>query len=387
MSNQKGNILKIKQKGTILKIKDNLAIIMTNDCRIVSIRKQPGMYMGMEISFNKNEIVHKKNKINYASGIVAGLAAVFMIMFIFFNTFNSYGVHAYVTIDSDTSIEFELDKNNKVRKVNYFNDDSSELLKELDLKNKHIDVAIKEVIGKFNLNKSTVLISACLKEVKKKLGPEVKNESREFKKLIDICKNAVEDSISEDVQSKVVGVSYDYKKLADTNKTSIGRTIIYEKAKEQKVNLDIEEIKTKNIGETLEKVKIDDVGVVHDVKKVKKHVPKHEKKEHPKDKLLPKEEKDPKPVVEPKDKHKEKLDLEEKDKVKEKPTPTPKPKEKDKGEDKEEKIGPKEKDNVKDKEEEKASPKEKDKGEDKEEEKIGRKKIKKDIKEKIKKKR
>ena len=53
MSNQKGNILKIKQKGTILKIKDNLAIIMTNDCRIVSIRKQPGMYMGMEISSTK----------------------------------------------------------------------------------------------------------------------------------------------------------------------------------------------------------------------------------------------------------------------------------------------------------------------------------------------
>ena len=37
------------------------------------------------------------------------------------------------------------------------------------------------------------------------------------------------------------------------------------KAKEQKVNLDIEEIKQKNIGETLEKVN-DDVGVVHDEK-------------------------------------------------------------------------------------------------------------------------
>ena len=54
-----------------------------------------------------------------------------------------------------------------------------------------------------------MLISACLKEVKK-LGPEVKNESRNLK-VDRYLQNAVEDSISEDVQSKVVGVSYDYK--------------------------------------------------------------------------------------------------------------------------------------------------------------------------------
>ena len=73
--------------------------------------------------------------------------------------------------------------------------------------------------------------------------------------------------LAKNVQSKVVGVSYDYKKLADRNKISIGKSVVYEKAKEQGIDLDIEDIKTKSIGETLEKVKIDDVGVVHDMKK------------------------------------------------------------------------------------------------------------------------
>ena len=356
------------KKGTILKIKNNLAIIMTSDCKIVSIRKQPGMYAGLEISFNEKEIVYKRSKINFASGIVAGLAAVFIIMFIFFNSFNSYGAYAYVTIDSDTSIEFELDKNNKVRKVNYFNDGANELLKESELKDKYIDVAIREVIEKFNLRESTVLISACLKEGKNKPHAKTKKESQKFSKLIDICKNAVEDSISEDAQSKVVGVSYDYKRLADANKTSIGRTIIYEKAKEQKVDLDIEEIKTKSIGETLEKVKIDDVGVVYDVKKVKKPALKPEKKDSLKPKPhLKKEEKDPKPVVEAKDKHQEKLDSEKKDKVEERPLPKPKNNDKEKTEP-EEKAGPKEKVKEKDETEPegKADPKEKEKGKEEE---------------------
>jgi len=43
----------------------------------------------------------------------------------------------------------------------------------------------------------------------------------------------------------VVEVSYDYKKLAEKNKLSLGRSIVYEKAKEQGIALNIEDIKTK----------------------------------------------------------------------------------------------------------------------------------------------
>lgn len=68
----------LKQKGTILKFKNNLAIIMTNDCKIVSIIKQPGMYVGLEILFNRNEVVHKQSKIAFSSRVIAGVAAIFV---------------------------------------------------------------------------------------------------------------------------------------------------------------------------------------------------------------------------------------------------------------------------------------------------------------------
>ncbi len=302
---------------------------MTTDCKVVSIIKQPGMYVGLEILFNINEVVHKKNKIVISSQIVAGVAAIFIILLAFFNPFNSSGVYAYVAVDSITSIEFELDKNNKILKVNYFNDDTSALLKELDLKHQPVDVAIREVIKKSNLDESIILISACLKEQSNaKSSDTKKNKSEEFNKLIDICRSAAENDIDEDIRSKVVETPYDYKKLADINNISLGRSIVYEKAKEQGIDIDIEEIKTKSIGESLKKVKIDDVGVVHDVKKAepKKPVPEPERKEPPKEKPAPLEKKDPNTIMEPKNKPQEKPHLEPKNKFEEKTIAEPKDK-------------------------------------------------------------
>ncbi len=299
----------IKQKGTILKFKNNLAIIMTTDCKVVSIIKQPGMYVGLEVLFNINEVVHKKNKIIISSQIIAGVAAIFIILLAFFNPFTNSRVYAYVAVDSITSIEFELDKNNKILKVNYFNDDTSSLLKELDLKHQSVDVAIREVIKKSNLDESVILISACLKEQSNdKSGDTKKNHSEEFDRLIDICRSTAEKDFDEDIRSKVVETPYDYKKLADINKISLGRSIVYEKAKEQGIDMDIEEIKSKSIGEALKKVKIDDVGVVHDVKKDKpqKPVSEPERKEPSKEKTDPIEKKDPNTIIEPKNKTQEK---------------------------------------------------------------------------------
>lgn len=295
----------IKQKGTIIKFQKKLAIIMTNDCKIVSIKRQPGMYVGLEILFNPNEIVHKKNKIVVTSQIIAGVAAIFIFLLAFFNPFSSNGVYAYVTVDSFTSIEFELDKNNKIIKVNYFNEDANALLKELDLKHQSVDVAIKEVIKKSNSEESVVLISACLKEESNaKSGDAKKKNSEEISKLIDICRSAAEDDTDKNIQPKVVETPYDYKKLADENKISLGRTVVYEKAKEQGIDMDIEEIKNKSIGEALKKVKIDDIAVAHDVKKAepKKPAPEPKKNEPPKEKPDAIDTNNPNNIVDPKDK-------------------------------------------------------------------------------------
>ncbi|NLL07007.1 MAG: anti-sigma factor domain-containing protein [Clostridiaceae bacterium] len=361
----------IKQKGTILKFKDDLAIIMTSDCRIVSILKQPGMYVGLEVMFNPKEIIQKKSKLVLTSQIVAAVAAIFVFMFAFFNPFNDNGVYAYVTMDSNTSIEFELDKNNKILKVNSFSDDTSDLLKELNLKHQSVDVAIREVIKKSNLIDSTILITACLNEQSNtSFSSNKTNNSEDLKKLIDICKSAAEDDTNEYILSKVVETSYDYKKLASKNKTSIGRSIVYEKAKEQGVDLGIEEIKNKSIGEALKKVKIDDVSVVHDVKKAEaqKLDPEPKIKENSTDRIEQIAKKDPRPLVEQESKSEVKHETELKDKteVKQETKPKVKPevkqetKPKDKAEVKQE-IKPK------DKVEDKQEIKPKDKVEDKQE--------------------
>jgi len=123
------------------------------------------------------------------------------------------------------------------------------------------------------------LISACLKEQNTKKSSASDNyESEKLSKLIDICKNAVEVNVSEMLSQKWWKFPTIIK-TAEKNKLSLGRSIVYEKAKEQGIALNIEDIKNKSIGETLQKVKIDDVGVVHNVKKEEPKKPMPEKPE------------------------------------------------------------------------------------------------------------
>lgn len=292
-----------KQKGIILKITKKIAVVMTADCQIISIKLQPGMDVGMEIVFNKNEIIPERSKYVVPVRIAAGIAAVFALLFVFNNSFIGNDAYAYVTVDSIASIEFEVDKSNKIIKVNTFDADTNALLKSMNLKHQPIDVAIREVIEKTSTKESTILISACLNEHEKaKNENEALKIQKEFNNLINACKSVVEEDAFGDFNSKVVETPYEYKELADINKISMGRSIVFEKAKEQ--GIDIEEIKDKSIGEALKRVSIDDVGIVHDVKKAKTDKYADNSKEiiDPKEKTAEMDKKDPKTLAEAKDK-------------------------------------------------------------------------------------
>jgi hypothetical protein len=254
-----------KQTGTILKIKNNNAIVMTRDCRIISIKTQPGMYVGLEINFGKNEIIRPGNKKIVCSGLAAGITVLFLFFFTLLNLSDENRIFAYVDIDFNKSLELAVDKDNKVVKVFSYDHETQDLINELNLKSKSVDTAIKEVMSKADKNENMILISACLKNTDN-LGTDKANkkEYEKFEKLLKVCKNAVEDQSNRTIESKVVAVNYKYKELANAKEISMGRCFLYEKAKQQGVDINIEEIKTKSISDTLKKVKIDDTGIIHE---------------------------------------------------------------------------------------------------------------------------
>lgn len=257
-----------KQTGTILKLKKKNAIVMTRDCRIISIKAQPGMYAGLEINFGKNEVIHPKNKKIVYSGMAAGITVLFLIIFTLLSLSNENRIFAYVDIDFNKSLELAVDKDSKVLKVYSFDAETQDLINELDLKSKSVDTAIKEVVSKANKNENMILISACLKNTDNlALDNDNKKEYEEFKKLLKTCKDAVEEHGNRTIESKVVEINYKYKELANDKEISMGRCFLYEKAKQQGVDINMEEIKTKSISETLKKVKIEDTGIMHENKK------------------------------------------------------------------------------------------------------------------------
>ncbi len=248
-----------KKIGTILKLKNKNAIVMTRDCRIIPIKAQPGMYVGLEINFGENEVIHPVNKKIVCSGMAAGIAVLFLTIFTLLNFSIENRIFAYVDIDFTKSVEFAVDKDNKVLKVYSYDNETRDLLKGLDLKSKSVDTAIKEVMSKANKGENMILISACLKNTDTSALDNInKKEYEKFNKLLKTCKNAVAQQ-----SNKIVAINYKYKELANDKEISMGRCFLYEKAKQQGVNIDMEEIKTKSIGETLEKVKIEDTGILH----------------------------------------------------------------------------------------------------------------------------
>lgn len=59
------------QTGRILKIEGRRVVVFTEQCDIVCIEKQPGMYVGLKIRFSSSEIINKRNMfIQYSPSLV-----------------------------------------------------------------------------------------------------------------------------------------------------------------------------------------------------------------------------------------------------------------------------------------------------------------------------
>ena len=67
--------------GTIIKIDGKEAIVMTDDCVFKKVKRVDNMYLGQKILVgDKDRTCHNK-KINHYIGVLASVAAVFLVLF------------------------------------------------------------------------------------------------------------------------------------------------------------------------------------------------------------------------------------------------------------------------------------------------------------------
>ena len=246
-------------KGSILELNNKKAVVMTDKCDFITIKRTPDMFLGQQLTFKETSeaMFCKTNRYLWK---VAGLAAVFVLALfsvLYFQVFYPVSVYAYIDLDINPSMEFSVDKYSKVLEVKALNSDAQKLLKDLDLEEIPVKKAIFEVIessknmGFISTEKSNkVLVSASLKKT------DSTNAVEEDKALSDILSEIENINVKvgqKNLQPEVLKVDPEVRKAAVKNNISMGRYKLYEDIKKTDPSLTIEKAKKERVSDMLDK--------------------------------------------------------------------------------------------------------------------------------------
>ncbi len=196
-----------KIKKDVSNITDNL--IKSNFSAVqYKINNNEGVILKMETE-------KKKKKINFKQLLLAPTAVLATITLVMILNPN-HDVVTTVTMDVNPSVELGLDKNGVVREVNAINGDADTIINDIDIKNKSIETATKEVVTEMvkdefiTADKNSVLVtgtgdnaSKVVEEVNTTVNNELKNnniDSSVITQVVDTDKELEE-------QAKKYGIS------------------------------------------------------------------------------------------------------------------------------------------------------------------------------------
>jgi hypothetical protein len=231
---QKGG-KKLNKTGLILKLQDNTAFVISKDCMYFQIKRKPGMFKGQTVEFNKSDIVYNRSFFAKYYKLIAAAAAVLVIMMsiIFYinaglSTKND-NIYAFIDIDINPSLELTIDKYRHIQDLYPLNRDAELLASELDLKDASLENGLSKIIDKSKelgfLNakeKDVVLISAALNGKKEGTSALIMGIRSDVNQLKD-----------KNIKAQVIDVPQKTRELAIENNISMGRYVLYEKARNQ----------------------------------------------------------------------------------------------------------------------------------------------------------
>lgn len=244
--------------GVVIEIKGGKAYVITDSCEVYCIKKQPGMYEGLEIVFEHSEIIGNRN-MTKPSAIAASVAAVLIAVFCFFSVFNSNKIYAYIDIDMNANCELGINKESKVVDIKTLDKDLEILIEEMNIKKKPLDIAVVEIVEKLNKSDlinsqagNKVLITACLKD------EVVKGNDKNYEKGLQLSYNKIKEELwNRNIEPYFMSIRTEDRKLAVANNISMGRFSVFKLSKEQGIDVDIETLKKSQVEDIVKKINLD----------------------------------------------------------------------------------------------------------------------------------
>jgi hypothetical protein len=251
----------LNKTGLILKIEDNIAYVISKDCMYFQIKRKSGMLKGQTVEFNQSDIVYNRRFFARHYRLTAAAAVLIMvisiILYINSGLSTKKGIYAFIDIDINPSIEITIDKDRHIQDIYPLNNDAKTLIAGLDLKEVSMEDGLSKIIDRSKelgfLNareKDVVLISAALN-----------GNKEDVKDLIMDIRSGVNQLEDKNIKTQVIDVPQKTRELALENNISMGRYVLYEKARESGLNLSIEAVKAIPLENILNQVNINETKV------------------------------------------------------------------------------------------------------------------------------
>lgn len=142
-------------KGMIMEVKKNYAIALNDEGIMDKILFKQNMEVGQKIFYFEDDVVkataNKAHRYNNFIKSLGSIAALFLLVFTFFNTMRYEQAYAVVSLDINPSIQIEADSNQQIIKVEGVNIDGKNIdfsdIKDISL-NDGIDKIKEKLIAK-----------------------------------------------------------------------------------------------------------------------------------------------------------------------------------------------------------------------------------------------
>lgn len=135
-------------KGMIMEVKKSYAITLNDNGIMEKIKFKPNMAVGQKIFYFEDDVVtataskiHRRNNFIKTFG---SIAALFLLVFTFFNTMKPEQAFAVVSLDINPSIQIEADSKQMIIKVDGMNDDGKKI-DFSDIKDISLDEGIQKI--------------------------------------------------------------------------------------------------------------------------------------------------------------------------------------------------------------------------------------------------
>jgi hypothetical protein len=132
-------------KAVVVELKNNLAAVLSDDGCIVTVKNN---------DYEIGQIIQMSNpRIHFTKKVVAFATSAAAIVLLSVGTWAYASPYTYVSLDVNPSIEFSVNRFDRVLRVNAVNDDGEEILNQIsltNLKNKTIQDALTLTVGQIS---------------------------------------------------------------------------------------------------------------------------------------------------------------------------------------------------------------------------------------------